>query len=154
MRNRKQKKEKTFPPRLGRSRPKPRQRPLPPLSSRGPSSPAMPAPAQRLTAWPHLSAAPPLSLSRRSPADSPGPLVRSLVSPMPSLARSPPTTACPVSSPLTRAPASATSPLTVPEPSPHPRLPEPSHRRLRHHRHHGELVNVAIPPPFPPLGRL
>jgi hypothetical protein len=87
-----------------------------------------PRPRPRLTARPHLSAAPPLSLSRRSPTGSPGPLVRSLVPPMPSPMRSPPTTARPVSSPLTHAPASATSPLTVPEPSPHPPPPAcPSH---------------------------
>jgi hypothetical protein len=72
---------------------------------------------------------------------------------MPSPARSLPTTACPVSSPLTRAPASATSPLTVPAPAPHPpppRLPEPSRRRLRHHRHHSELVGACRPSSLPP----
>jgi hypothetical protein len=137
MRNRKQKKkkEKPFPPRLGRIRPKPR--PLSPLSSRGPSSPATPAPAPRLTARPHRSAAPPLSLSRRYPAGSPGLLVRSLVPPMPSPARSPPTTARPVSSPLTRAPASTTSLPLYPSRPLTPRLPEPSRRCLLHHLQHG-----------------
>jgi hypothetical protein len=69
---------------------------------------------------------------------------------MPSPARSPPTTARPVSSALTRAPASTTSPPLYPSRPLTPRLPEPSHRRLRHHRHHGKLVGVVVPPPFPP----
>jgi hypothetical protein len=122
MRNRKQKKGKTLPPRLGRFGPS--HSPPPLLRGASPSPSAAQAaqqrPRSRLTTQPHPAATPPLSLSRRSPAGSPGPLVRSLVPPMPSPARSPPTTARPVSSPLTRAPASATSPLTVPEPSPHP----------------------------------
>jgi hypothetical protein len=152
MRNRKQKKkkEKPSPPRLGHIRPKPRPRPLSPLSSRGPSSPATPAPTPRLTARPHQSAAPPLSLSRRSSAGSSGPLVRSLVQPMPSPVRSPPTTACPVSLPLTRAPALATSPPLYPSRPLTPRLPEPSCHRLLHHRHHGELVGARRPPVLPP----
>jgi hypothetical protein len=31
-----------------------------------------------------------------------------------------------------------------------PRLPEPSHCRLRHHHHHGELVDACRPSSLPP----
>ena len=150
MRNRKQKKKKETPPRLGRIRPKPRPRPLPPSPPMAQAA-QLRAPAPRLTARPHPSAAPSLSLSRRSSADSPGPLVSSLVPPMPSPARSPPTTARPVSSPLTCAPASATSPPLYPSRPLTPRLPEPSRCRLLHHCHHGRLVGARRPLPSFPL---
>jgi hypothetical protein len=109
------------------------------------------APAPRLTARPHRSAAPSLSLSRRSPAGSLGPLVKTIVPPMPSPARSPPTTTRPVASPLTLASASATSPPLYLSRPLTPRLPELSRRRLLHHCHHGGLVGARRPLPSFPL---
>jgi hypothetical protein len=108
-------------------------------------------PAPRMTARPHWSVAPPLSLSRRSPTGSSGPPVRTIVPPMPSPARSSPTTSRPVASPLTLAPASATSPPLYPSRPLTPRLPEPSYRCLLHHRHHGGLVGARRPLPSFPL---
>jgi hypothetical protein len=107
----------------------------------------------RLTPRPHLSATPPLSLSRRSSAGSLGPPVRPLVPPMTSPARSPPTTARPVSSPLTRSPtrlapcAPAHCARAVPSP---PCLSSCPVASLRHHHHHGELVGARHPSSLPP----
>jgi hypothetical protein len=92
--NRKQKKTKKkipSPPRLGRFWPKPRRaRSFPPPSPPTAQAAQLRAPAPHLTYRPHRSAAPPLSLLRRSPTGSPGPPVRTIVPPMPSPARSPP----------------------------------------------------------------
>jgi hypothetical protein len=120
-----------------------------------PSSPAqaaqLHAPAPRLTTRPHRSAAPPVSLSRRSPTGSPGLPVRTIVPPMPSPACSPPTASRPVASPLTLAPASAATPPLYPSRLLTPRLPEPSCRPLLHPRHHGKLVGACRPLPSFPL---
>jgi hypothetical protein len=123
MRNRKRKRKRknifSSPPRLGRFWPKSRLRPLPaPLLPR-PKQPSNARAAPCLTARPHRSAAPPLSLSRCSPAGSTGPLVRSLVPLMPSPACSPPTTAT-LSPRINARTGLSYLPATVPEPSPHP----------------------------------
>jgi hypothetical protein len=149
-RKQKKKKEKPFPPSAGPILAQTAPRPL-----FSPSSPAqaaqLRAPAPRLTTRPHRSAAPPLSLSRRSPTGSPGPPVRTFVPPMPSPARSPLTASRLVASPLTLAPASATTSPQYPSRPLTPRLPEPSRRRLLHHRHHGKLVGARRPLPSLPL---
>jgi hypothetical protein len=122
---------------------------LPPLSSPAQAA-QLRAPTPHLTNRPHRSAAPPLSLPRRSPTGSPGPPVRTFVPPMPSQARSPSIASCPVASPLTLAPASATTPPQYPSCPLTPRLPEPSRRRLLHSCHHGKLVGARRPlPSFP-----
>jgi hypothetical protein len=150
-RKQKNKKEKPSPP-LGwaDSGPNRAAPALSPLSSPAQAA-QLRAPAPRLTTRPHRSAAPPLSLSRRSPTGIPGPPVRTIVPPMPSPARSPPTASCPVASPLTLAPASATTPPLYPSHPLTPRLPKPSRRRLLHPRHHGKPIGARSPLPSFPL---
>jgi hypothetical protein len=108
------KKEKPFPPRLGRFWPKPRHArfPSPPLLP-GPSSLAVHARAATDNPAPPVSDSTPLPLAP-PPTGSPGPPVRTIVPPMPSPARSPLTASRPLASPLTLAPASATTPPLYP----------------------------------------